>query len=196
MMKFLRCGSQNTSKFDVPCSIFKFHRRVQAILGRLCAQIDPARTRDIDIFWAGRLWSPLSWEDYRELLAESEYAAWVSAIGLRPNHFTINVNRLEQTPTVETVLQVVEAEGIPINESGGRVKGGREVLLEQGSTLAERMEVAFAGGVVHEIPTCYYEFARRFEESDGTLYQGFVAASVDTIFESTDVSVKSGDAPG
>jgi hypothetical protein len=37
----------------------------------------------------------------------------------------------------------------------------------------------------HEIPTCYYEFARRYPLADGRLYQGFVAASADRIFEST-----------
>ena len=62
-----------------------------------------------------------------------------------------------------------------------------DVLLEQGSTLADRAEFTFAGGQVEEIPTCYYEFAKRYRTSDGRLYQGFVAASADKIFESTNV---------
>jgi hypothetical protein len=109
-------------------------------------------------------------------------------LGIRPNHFTISVHDLVHTPTLEGVLDVVEAAGYGINESGGRVKGSPDVLLEQGSTMADRMEVEFAGGEVHEIPTCYYEFARRYATQDGKLYDGFVAASADKIFESTDVN--------
>jgi len=39
---------------------------------------------------------------------------------------------------------------------------------------------------VHEIPSCYYEFARRYEDKNGELYGGFIAKSADKIFESTD----------
>jgi hypothetical protein len=162
-----------------------FSEKVQAILRQLCAQVEPSRVQEINIFWAGRLWSPISWADYQTLLSESEYAAWVAALGLRPNHFTLSVNHLKQTPTLESVLEVVEAQGIALNNSGGRIKGTPAVLLEQASTLADRISVEFAGGEVHEIPTCYYEFARRYPTADGKLYQGFVAASADRIFEST-----------
>jgi hypothetical protein len=45
--------------------------------------------------------------------------------------------------------------------------------------------VEFANGERHVIPTCYYEFARRYPDADGKIYEGFVAASADKIFEST-----------
>jgi hypothetical protein len=35
------------------------------------------------------------------------------------------------------------------------------------------------------VPACYYEFARRYPIANGELYQGFIAASADKIFEST-----------
>ena len=38
-----------------------------------------------------------------------------------------------------------------------------------------------------EIPNSYYEFAKRYPSEEGKLFQGFVAASADKIFESTDV---------
>jgi len=60
-------------------------------------------------------------------LEESEYAAWLSVLGLRANHFTIK--------------------------------------------------------------SCYYEFARRYPDRKGLLFQGFVSASVDKIFESTDSQI-------
>ncbi len=160
-------------------------RKAQHIIKDLVSQVDPARVNRDDVLWAGRLWPAVSYADYQALLEESEYAAWVAALGIRPNHFTISVTDLEKTPSLSEVLNVVQAAGYAINESGGRVKGSPEVLLEQGSTMADRMEVEFAGGERHQIPTCYYEFARRYKDREGKLYDGFVAASADKIFEST-----------
>ncbi|MCA9239940.1 MAG: DUF1338 domain-containing protein [Planctomycetales bacterium] len=157
----------------------------QAVLRRIAGEVDPARVARPDVLWSGRLWKPIKWEEYELLQAESEYAAWLASIGIRPNHFTISVNGLKQHPEVEDVLRVVEEIGCRVNESGGRVKGSRAVLLEQGSTMADRVEQPFADGV-HEVPTCYYEFAKRYPKPDGKLFDGFVAASADKIFESTD----------
>lgn len=157
-----------------------------AILERLAGQVDPAKVADPSILWSGRLWEPVTYAEYQTLQAESEYAAWVASIGIRPNHFTIGVNYLEKYAEVEEVLKVVESLGYSVNDSGGRVKGSPEVLLEQGSTLADRMPITFAGEEVHEVPTCYYEFAKRYPTESGELYPGFVAASADKIFESTD----------
>ncbi|NDV62962.1 DUF1338 domain-containing protein [Puniceicoccales bacterium CK1056] len=159
--------------------------KAQSIIQALVGQIDATVVENDDILWAGPLWSPVAYTDYEQLLEESEYAAWVAALGLHANHFTIAVNHLEKTPSLEAVLDFVESAGYAINESGGRVKGSPDVLLEQGSTLADRMEVNFADGIKRSIPTCYYEFARRYKGPDGALYNGFVAASADKIFEST-----------
>lgn len=158
----------------------------EAILRRLAAQVDAAKVADPSILWSGRLWDPITWDEYQTLQAESEYAAWVASIGIRPNHFTIGINFLEKHDEVEDVLKVVEGLGYSVNDSGGRVKGSAGVLLEQGSTLADRMPIEFAGGETHEVPTCYYEFAKRYPTKTGELYPGFVAASADKIFESTD----------
>ncbi len=157
----------------------------QQIIHRLTKQIHPEKVQDINIFWAGLLWNSITWEDYQTLVAESEYAAWVATLGLRPNHFTLSVNKLQHTSTLEEVLTVVEQLGIPLNVSGGRIKGSPAVLLEQASTIADKMPVTFAGGEVQNIPTCYYEFARRYPDQEGKIYQGFVATSADRIFEST-----------
>lgn len=156
------------------------------ILRECAAWIDSGDLTEPDVLWSGRLWEPISWHDYQTLLAESEYAAWVATLGLRPNHFTISINHLKQFTEVEQVLQVVESLGYAINDSGGRVKGSPAELLEQGSTLADKMEVDFADDQQHLVPTCYYEFAKRYPDANGKLFQGFVAASADKIFESTD----------
>ncbi len=156
------------------------------ILRECAAWIDPGDVTEPEVLWSGRLWEPISWHDYQTLVAESEYAAWVATLGLRPNHFTISINNLKEFTEVEQVLQLVESLGYGINDSGGRVKGTPAELLEQGSTMADEMEVDFADGQRHRVPTCYYEFAKRHPDSSGKLFQGFVAASADKIFESTD----------
>lgn len=161
----------------------------RALVERLCASAEGASLR------AGRPWPPVAIAEYRQLLAASEYAAWVAAFGLRANHFTISVNALRGFPTLESLLDFVEAQGFRLNESGGRVKGSPEVLLEQGSTLADVVPVDFADGVL-EIPSCYYEFARRYPGPDGSLYDGFVPASASRIFESTDVGGRVGRPAG
>lgn len=155
------------------------------IIERLCAEVDPARIADASVFCAGPLWAPPSWEEYLLLRAESEYAAWLAAIGLRANHFTISVNSLRSPATLEGVVARVAEAGHRLNDAGGILKGSPEVLLEQASTVADQIRVRFADGNEHTIPSCYYEFARRYPTSEGPLYQGFVAASADRIFEST-----------
>lgn len=158
----------------------------QEILQKCAAQVDASRVDSRDVLWAGRLWDPISPEQYETLVAESEYAAWLATIGIRPNHFTISVNGLEKHTEVEDVLQVVESLGLAVNDSGGRVKGSPAVLLEQGSTMADQLPMPFADGSERAVPTCYYEFAKRYPDAEGNLFQGFVAASADKIFESTD----------
>jgi len=57
-------------------------------------------------------------------------------------------------------------------------------LLEQSSTMADKVKVQFINTDA-EVPSCYYEFAKRYPDSSGNLYQGFVSKSADKIFEST-----------
>jgi hypothetical protein len=156
------------------------------IIDRLCAAIDPARVEDAAVFHAGVLWPMPTWSEYRTLQAESDYAAWLAALGLRANHFTISVNSLSRPTTLAGVVERVEQAGHPVNASGGKLRGSAAEGLEQASTLADRIRVRFGDGSEHEIPSCYYEFALRHPGPDGALYPGFVAASADRIFESTD----------
>ena len=73
-----------------------------------------------------------------------------------------------------------------LNDAGGAIKGTPAEHLEQSSTRADSIEVAFADGRAR-IPSVYYEFARRYPLPSGELFHGFVPASADKIFESTDV---------
>ena len=162
----------------------------QKILAKYIAEIT-AEPVDQSVFWSSRHWSAPSFDDYNELMQETEYGAWLLAIGIRVNHFTVSINHLnsvtdfQATDKIQHVLGRVKAAGYAVNTVGGEVKGSPAALLEQGSTMADRQQIEFSGGETHEIPTCFYEFALRYPDSDGVVYQGFVEANADKIFEST-----------
>lgn len=155
----------------------------QGIVRRLVSQVDAKTAGRFDFCATGRPWT-LRYDDYQVLAAESEYAAWVAAFGFRPNHFTVDIGSLHTLASIEEVNALLESEGFVLNKSGGAIKGTPATLLEQSSVMANVIDVAFDDGV-HSIPGCYYEFARRYAGPDGRAYQGFIAASADRIFEST-----------
>lgn len=157
---------------------------LQAIVHALVAQVDSCQLSGCDFLFAGRLWE-LSYADYQVLAAESEYASWLAAHGYGANHFTVSVNQLGHLHEVQQVNDHLRRAGFTINESGGEVKGSPQVLLEQSSTMADKVAVRFSDGT-HTVPGGFYEFAKRYPQADGKLYAGFVAASADKIFESTD----------
>jgi hypothetical protein len=162
----------------------EFEPEVRAIIRGLVEQVDPARTEGFDFCTSGRPWS-LDQATWRRLAQVSEYAAWVAAHGFRPNHFTVLVNRLQSVDSLEAVNALLKEHGFELNDAGGEIKGSPEQLLEQSSTMANVVRVSFDDGAL-DVPGCYYEFARRYTDAAGDLYQGFIAASADRIFESTD----------
>jgi hypothetical protein len=97
------------------------------------------------------------------------------------------VNHLGQTDELSEVNARLKEAGFVLNTSGGEIKGGPEVFLAQSSTMADRAPVSFSDETA-EIPSCFYEFAQRYNMPNGKRYQGFVAASADKIFESTNAS--------
>ncbi len=157
---------------------------LQEIVSDLLAQVNLQKLHSGDFLFQGRLWN-LSYSDYQQLAQESEYAAWVAAHGYGANHFTVSVNQLAQFTEVAQVNAFLRNAGFTINESGGEVKGSPSVLLEQSSTMADRVNVTFSDTEVL-IPGGFYEFAKRYPQANGELYNGFVEASADKIFESTD----------
>lgn len=129
-------------------------------------------------------WQPLSYKTYQNLLKESQYAAWLYAYGYCVNHFTVNVNYLDNLNSIEKVNVFLKQHGYKLNTDGGEIKGNPEVFLEQSSIMAEKKIVKFIEGDF-EIPSCYYEFAKRYKQPNGELYQGFIAPSAAKIFSST-----------
>lgn len=158
----------------------------QTIIKRLVSQVSADSVEQEAFLYSGKCWDA-SYAEYQQLLEESEYAAWMAAYGYRANHFTVSVNHLAQFDSVEAVNDALKDAGFTLNTSGGEVKGGADVFLAQSSTMADKASVAFSDGT-HDIPSCFYEFALRYPMANGELYQGFVAASADKIFESTNAS--------
>lgn len=164
----------------------KLSSSAQKIIRGLVGQVPDHAARWQQVFFSGALWQLPSWQEYQQLLQESEYAAWLSVMGLRANHFTVSVNHLIN-PSLQSVVECLQQAGFELNQAGGVIKGNAQALLEQASTLADSMHIEFADGDRHSIKTCYYEFARRYTDANGALYQGFVPASADALFHSTDV---------
>ncbi len=158
----------------------------QKIIHKLVEQVPTDKIKQDDFCYSGRLWDA-SYADYKKLLAESEYAAWLAAFGFMPNHFTISINHLDNISKISEVNQLLKTNGFALNISGGEIKGTPQDLLEQSSTLAKPVAVEFTDGR-QIIPGCYYEFAKRYPDKTGNLFQGFVLKSADKIFESTDVN--------
>lgn len=156
---------------------------LQAIVTDMVDSIDADAVTNDNFLYSGTHWQ-VSSDTYKKLLAESEYAAWMSAWGYRANHFTVNINELAKFDNIEDVNQALKDAGFALNTSGGEVKGSAEVLLEQSSTLADDFAVEFSDKKM-TVPSCFYEFALRYNKPDGEIYTGFVAASADKIFEST-----------
>lgn len=156
---------------------------LRATVAELLAHVTPDMTARADFVASGRPW-PLSYRTYEELLGESEYAAWVAAFGFRANHFTVDVGSLRTFASLQELDHFLMSRGFVLSESGGIIKGTPAELLEQSSTRAGEVEVAFTDRTCL-IPSCYYEFARRYPTPGGELFRGFVPGSANRLFEST-----------
>jgi hypothetical protein len=170
-------------------------------------QSDPVDGLDLDDpgavvrFLHAPLWPTPSWTDYRRLLDESEFAAWVIYNRYYLNHFTVAVHNLPPAySSVESFNRFLEANGFTLNDSGGKVKVSADGKLLQSSTVAAMVDADFDDGrgatERHRIAGSYVEFAERrvldqfaqlppaqLERSHRR--EGFEAASADRIFEST-----------
>ncbi len=139
---------------------------------------------DASIFYSGRCWGLPDWEEYKILRDESEYAAWLLTLGFHANHFTLSLNALEQEKDWGQVFDLMKQRGIRMNTEGGLIKGSPSVYLEQASTLADEISLLFDQGT-KTVKSCFYEFAKRYPQADGKLYQGFVTDNANQIFSST-----------
>jgi hypothetical protein len=161
-----------------------FSADFQQIIKKEIDSINKKILNSDELIFAGNLWSKPSYAKYNQLKNESEYAAWLYVFGFRANHFTVSVTDLKKYDSIEKVNNLLKQHGFLINDADGEIKGSPQELLEQSSIKSGIVKIDFVEGVF-EIPSCYYEFARRYKDKDGKLYHGFIAKSADKIFEST-----------
>ncbi len=162
-----------------------FSPHLQGITKETVDSIPADLLKDEALMFSGGFLDKPQFAVYEALREESEYAAWLYVFGFRANHFTISVNHLKTYDNLEKVNQFIKENGFLLNTSGGEIKGTKEQLLRQSSTLADIVDIDFEGER-QKIPACYYEFAQRYRDRNGKLYSGFIAKSADKIFESTD----------
>ena len=162
----------------------EFSPFLQKTVSDWISRIPLSRINSNDLIHAGNVSGIPSFEVYEKLRTESEYAAWLYVNGFCANHFTVSVNRLKKLDTIQKVNSFLKLNGFMLNDAGGEIQGTPEELLEQSSIRAGMVKFRFTEGEF-EIPGCYYEFAKRYPDSDGNLYSGFIAKSADKIFEST-----------
>ncbi len=159
--------------------------------------LDLDEAAEIDGFLHRALWRLPSYEDFKQLAGESEYAAWVIYNRYYLNHFTISVHNLpEGYNTVDAFNTFLESHGVKLNDSGGKAKRSPDGLLIQSSTVAEMIDATFAGGDTRQISGSYVEFAERralpeYQDKPKAALkrserrEGFEAGNADKIFEST-----------
>lgn len=181
----------------------------QRIVHRFVAGIssDPVEALDLDdpegvvAFLHAPLWATPTWADYRRLLAESEFAAWVIYNRYYLNHFTISVHNLPSPfDDLATFNQFLERHGFTLNDAGGKTKVSADGKLLQSSTVAAMVDARFddgrGGEEHHPIAGSYVEFAERrvldefrrlppAEIRRRHRREGFEAANANRIFEST-----------
>lgn len=173
------------------------HSYTQEVTSDPVDSLDLDNGEAVDAFLHQPLWRTPTLSDYRTLLKESEYAAWVIYNRYYLNHFTISVHNLpEGYATVAEFNAFLEKHGFKLNDSGGKVKESPDGGLLQSSTVAQMMEAEFAGGDTYPISGSYVEFAERrilpdFANLPPDQIQrqhrrdGFEAGNADKIFEST-----------
>jgi len=162
----------------------QFSASLQKTIKEILDKTDPAIFNSPELIFSACPWEPVSYEVYKALREESEYAGWLYVYGFRANHFTVSVNHLKKYDSLAKVNQFLKDHGFLLNDAGGEIKGSASELLEQSSIKSEIIIHTFTEGK-YEIPACYYEFARRYPDQHGKFYSGFIARSADKIFEST-----------
>lgn len=187
----------------------KLSQNAGEIIGRYTKQItaDPVTKlnlsdgSEVDNYLHTSLWEQPLWEEYEELLKESEYAAWAIYNRYYLNHYTISVHNLPAPyNSIDHFNTFLEKHGIVLNDSGGKIKVSADGLLLQSSTVAEVVPATFKhrDGTEknHDIAGSYIEFAERrvlpefknIPENKITREHrrdGFEVGNADKIFEST-----------
>lgn len=159
--------------------------------------IDLNNGRQIAEFLQKPLWDIPTSEEYKALLEESEYAAWVIYNRYYLNHYTISIHELKDGyNTLEQFNDFLLSIGVKLNNAGGVIKTSADGLLRQSSTVSALYNATFADDKIVQIAGSYVEFAERAvlpqfshlsKEEITSVHRrdGFETNNADKIFEST-----------
>ena len=158
--------------------------------------LDLTNLKEVVNFFHDPLWKLPTFMDYKTLLKESEYAAWVIYNRYYLNHYTMSIHKLNKKNNLEDFNSFLESIGIKLNCSGGKIKQSKDGLLRQSSSVSKLIPATFACGISKKIPGSYIEFAERLplpqfknlpENQLTSIHRrdGFEAGNADKIFEST-----------
>ncbi|GAB3491662.1 DUF1338 domain-containing protein [Spirosoma knui] len=173
------------------------HRYTDTVTSDPVDDLDLDDAGAVDQFLHQPLWTTPTLSDYKTLLAESEYAAWVIYNRYYLNHFTISVHNLKPGyNTIDEFVAFLQARGFKLNSAGGTIKVSPDGDLRQASTVAQLIDADFADGDTFRIAGSYVEFAERRilpqfnhlpaeEITRAHRREGFETGNADKIFEST-----------
>lgn len=180
-------------------------QHAQDIISKYTASITSDPVDDLDLndgqqvadFLQKSLWDLPTSVEYKALLEESEYAAWVIYNRYYLNHYTISIHELKDGyNTLEEFNEFLLNIGVKLNNSGGVIKTSADGLLRQSSTVSALYNAEFADHKTIEIAGSYVEFAERSvlpefaylsKEEITSIHRrdGFETNNADKIFEST-----------
>ena len=109
----------------------------------------------------GKSAMPIIWRCWKKVNTQRGCRRSVTA----PTTLRLALISCRATIRSSRLMKQLKDNGFTLNTSGGEIKGSPEVYLEQSSTMANRHDVAFSDQN-GEIPSCFYEFAKRYEVED------------------------------
>jgi broad-specificity NMP kinase len=140
-----------------------------------------------------RDWPTPSLEHFREVSEVNELLAWTLAFGRCPNHFTIAAHLLPKINSLTEFNKFISAElNLPLNQTGGEIKGTAKMGIEQSSTIGAQIKLNLHHQSI-DITGPFMEFVWRhpIEYSKNTTpskwkdyFTGFIAGNANKVIES------------
>ncbi len=148
-------------------------------------------TTTLATYLTQRDWPLPSKEDLLKISESNELLAWTLLFGRCPNHFTISVHLLKGFKSLESFNQFITNDlKLPLNSTGGVIKGNKSMGIEQSSTLGAKITTQTIDELI-EIANSFIEFVWRFPQNENPkatqwndYFTGFIANNANKVIES------------